>query len=138
MAFQSNTQVLDCFLVFLLAAIRVEVDLDKLTFQDFGVLEEHVQEQFQLTLSFLQKLGVELVEPLLLRKLGHAGRVVQLGLDRRLPLLQATEPIAKLKLNVEGRHCDGNRESSMIVLHLMLEHLKLVLMLWPLFFHLIN
>lgn len=81
MALQCNAQVLDGFLVFLLAAIRVEVDLDKLAFQDFGVLQEHVQEHFELTLSFLQKLGVKPIKPLLLWELGHAGRVVHLGLD---------------------------------------------------------
>ena len=138
MALQCNAQVLDGFLVFLLAAIRVEVDLDKLAFQDFGVLQEHVQEHFELTLSFLQKLGVKPIKPLLLWELGHAGRVVHLGLDRRLPLLKAAEPIAELKLNVERRHCDGNRKSSMIILHLVLEHLKRVLVLGPFFFHLIN
>ena len=67
-----KNQVLDTLFIDKFNSFLVKVDWHQFASDDFWVLQEHVQEEFDLSLTTNQKVSFQLAEPFLFWELGDA------------------------------------------------------------------
>lgn len=127
LALQVHHEVLDTLLIDLSDSFFVKVDWYQFAFNHFRVLQEHVQEHFDLLSTTAHKVTLKFAEPFFLRELRKTCVVLKAIFDRGLPCLDATVSIFDMEGDVVGLNGNFDQKLSVVLVnHIKFDHIECV------------